>query len=269
MELNITKLQAHVKILEDKSAQHTTRYLTLDEEINTIIQTTCPEELRTPLLELWRKDCKREEDKSTEIVEKKKYWLRNLPNEEKERKTEQTKQNDMNQGRQPNNRSNDNHSQFDNTENNGYSNKRKNYGPKYTTQKKQWGRTNDKNTIKNRKYSSYYKPEFTKHKNYNTNRRTGYYNERQQNPNTDRVTYNRKQTNYGYFNNKDMVYNRNQMNNIQYTGNNIPNTEFNRNQRNNIPTRENVNIHRKYTKQGPNRDRNYFLGYGNGGRNVT
>ena len=93
MDLNITKLNAQVKILEDKTLHYTTKYLEIDDELLAEIETLCPKETRPFLSEQWKRECEKEEEKSTQIVEKKKLWLTNLPEREKEtlRKEEERK----------------------------------------------------------------------------------------------------------------------------------------------------------------------------------
>ena len=247
MELNITKLQAHIKILEDKAAQHTTKYLTLDEELHTLIHTICPEELQHSLLELWSTDCKKEEEKSSEIVEKKKQWLVNLPSKEKqleERKIiqEQTDLGATNQPNQQNNRSSDNPTQFSHRQNTKYPNRGRNHRHNYIDQNGKWkGRKNNVN----RKYSSFHKP---KHANRNTHGKKVYHNNRQHTTNKVHTPHNGKQLNNRNINKGHTRYNKNQ-NNVSHGGN--------------------MNRYKKNFNRGPNRNRNHFLEHGNGGRNST
>ena len=86
--LNIAKVSAHIKILEDKATNYTNKFLQVDEEIITEIKDSCPIETLPFLSDLWKLECESEEEKSKEILKKKMLWLTNLPNWEKEKEKE-------------------------------------------------------------------------------------------------------------------------------------------------------------------------------------
>lgn len=88
-ELSIQKLQAQIKIMEIKTIQYTKKYQEIDEELLKNIKESSPERFQHSLFDLWKSDCQKEEEKSIKILQKKKEWLTNLPEKEKEREKEE------------------------------------------------------------------------------------------------------------------------------------------------------------------------------------
>ena len=110
--LNIAKVSAHIKILEDKATNYTNKFLQTDEEIATEIEKSCPIETLSFLSDLWKLECEKEEEISKEILKKKILWLTNLPDWEKEKqKQTQDKQKKENKQTEHQQTSRNTHSQ--------------------------------------------------------------------------------------------------------------------------------------------------------------
>lgn len=96
--LSLTKMQAQIEIQEDKTIHFTKKYTEIDNKLFTKIKELCPKETHRFLSELWESKCKKEEEKSLNILERKITWLKALPekekleNETKPKKTVQTHQ---------------------------------------------------------------------------------------------------------------------------------------------------------------------------------
>ena len=105
-KLNLAKLKIQIELQEDKTSHYTTNYLRIDQEILVKIKELCPKMTQQFLLELWESECKKEEEKSKTILEKKTTWLRNLPQKEQDYKNkneEKQKQQQKNQETHPKN----------------------------------------------------------------------------------------------------------------------------------------------------------------------
>lgn len=88
--LSISKLQAEIDIREDKKVHSTEKYTEIDNKVFKKIKELCPKETHQPLLELWDSECKKEEEKSREIIGRKITWLKNLPEKEKSKQSTNT-----------------------------------------------------------------------------------------------------------------------------------------------------------------------------------
>ena len=91
--LNVLKVEAQIKILEDKITHYTTMYSEIDAEMGQEIINLCPQEMHLTLKEIWDNDTKKQEEISKQIWIKKEKWIKNLPTKESEEEKEQQRRN--------------------------------------------------------------------------------------------------------------------------------------------------------------------------------
>ena len=99
---NLMKLKAQTDIQKDETTHYKTKY----QELITEIRDLCPIETQPFLKELQEKNCKKEEEKSRKILnKKKKHIAKNLPQKEKEngKKTNEKKMTNINKQQTKNN----------------------------------------------------------------------------------------------------------------------------------------------------------------------
>ena len=87
------KQKSQAEILEDKTPHYKTKYQEIIKELITEIRELCLIEIQQFLIELWEENCKKEEEKSRKILDKKKtnYITKNpTPKEEGKSKRKNT-----------------------------------------------------------------------------------------------------------------------------------------------------------------------------------
>ena len=248
-ELEIAKLNTEIKLLENKSTISSNKYLEIDEGMRENIRNMCSEDTHVFLRELWDSDCKEQEEKSIQILQRKIDWLIKLPELDEETTTSHTGQhfsysnNNNNRPRGPNQRKNignkNGESKFT------YFRPNKSYQQKqpYTTgnyTRKYLPRRNNQ-FLANRRTTVY-----ANHHNNNRN-----YNKNYGNPRYYDNSHRGGRNNYNNNNyNKNMNYNNNNNNNSNV--HNHPNNPNNNNNHNNWNTPD--------TNQQVNNENTRFLG---------